>query len=327
MISNYLTYLYLLTPLHTGGSANEGNVMGIAREVHTEFPYLPSSSLRGKIRSELEQREPQTGKPDLRSTASLFFGQKINNGQQPTEGEVWFADATLLFFPIASLSHHLVWITCPLWLERWSRWLAADTTEIQHLIQKCRSYLHGSEQPKSAVTSFSAEKLYLQTALLKSSDLVYENFKPLQNQLQSITEGNGLLDYLFSKLIVLTDEDCAALVETGLQREVRVALEEESKTVKGGSFRSEEAIPPEAVLFFPWGTKLARAIAVDPKEQDPEKLKQAQAAAHKKAQEDDPIRQELRTLLDNRLQFGGLEGLGRGWADLKTVALIQGGKS
>lgn len=38
-MTDYLTYLYLLTPLHTGGSSNEGNLMGIAREVHTEFPY------------------------------------------------------------------------------------------------------------------------------------------------------------------------------------------------------------------------------------------------------------------------------------------------
>jgi CRISPR-associated protein Cmr4 len=321
MMTNYLTYLCLLTPLHTGGSSNEGNVMGIAREVHTEFPYLPSSSLRGKIRAELEQRQPPTGKPDLRSTASFFFGQKINNGQQPTEGEVWFADATLLFFPIASLSHHLVWITCPLWLERWSRWLSTDTQTLRELIQKCRTYLNRTEQPKSAVTSFSAEKLYLQTALLECADLADENFQPLQNQLQNLTESGGLLGNLFKKLIVLSDEDCAALVETGLQREVRVALEEESKTVKGGSFRSEEAIPPEAILFFPWGTKPARAIAVDPTEQDEAKKKQAQAAAHKKTQEDELIRQELCTLLENRLQFGGLEGLGRGWADLKTVSL------
>ena len=111
-MNSYITYLHLLTALHTGGSANEGNLMGIAREVHTEFPYLPASSLRGKIRSELERSHE--------SEAGIFFGQKIKGGQQPTEGEVWFADATLLFFPIASLSHHLVWITCPLWLDRWS---------------------------------------------------------------------------------------------------------------------------------------------------------------------------------------------------------------
>ena len=318
-MTNHLTYLYLLTPLHTGGSANEGNLMGIAREVHTEFPYLPASSLRGKIRSELENRD------DLNAIAGEFFGQKIKNGNQPTEGEVWFADATLLFFPIASLSHHLVWVTCPLWLERWSRWLGKDRQQIRDLIQTCRGYLQNTEQPKSAIISFAREKLYLQTALLDKSDLVYENFALLQQTLQSVMENNGLLAHLFSKLIVLTDEDCAALVEMGLQREVRVALEETSKTVKGGSFRSEEAIPPEAVLFFPWGTKPAKAIAVDVKEQDAEKLKEAQEKAQRKVEADSLIRDQLHVLLGDRLQFGGLEGLGRGWADLKTVSLLERG--
>lgn len=318
IMANYLTYLYLLTPLHTGGSSNEGNVMGIAREVHTEFPYLPASSLRGKIRSELE------GKDDLKESSGRFFGQKIKNGNQPTEGEVWFTDASLLFFPIASLSHHLVWVTCPLWLERWSRWLKEDMTSVQGLIQTCREYLQGAEQPKSAVTSFPADQLYLQTALLRRSELVYENFKPLQDKLQAVTENNGLLAHLFSQLIVLTDEDCVALVETGLQREVRVALEEDSKTVKGGSFRSEEAIPPEAVLFFPWGTKPEKPIAVDPKEQDAQKRQAQEAAEQKRLAEDQQVRQTLQTVLGDRLQFGGLEGLGRGWADLTTIELSKG---
>ncbi|NEP55005.1 MAG: type III-B CRISPR module RAMP protein Cmr4, partial [Moorea sp. SIO3C2] len=239
-----LTYLHLLTALHTGGSADEGNMMGIAREVHTEFPYLPASSVRGKIRSELE---PETG-------AGIFFGQKIKDGQQPTEGEVWFADATLLFFPIASLSHHLVWITCPLWLERWNRWL--DKTPLQSLIAECRENI-SEETP--VLVSFSPEDLYLQTALLKDTEIKQlENLTNFSQLINGLAPNSGLIKNLLKKLVVLSDEDCLALVEIGLQREVRVALNEEEKTVKGGSFRSEEAIPPETVLFFPWGMKPAK---------------------------------------------------------------------
>lgn len=282
-MTNYLTYMYLLTPLHTGGSANEGNMMSIAREVHTEFPYLPASSLRGKIRSELEYKYPEEAK--------VFFGHKIENGQQPTEGEVWFADATLLFFPIASLSHHLVWVTCPLLLERWHRWL--NNASLQPVIKEIREILSGD---KSAVVSFSAEKIYLQTALLKKADIQQlkpENIEILTQQLVDIIAKEGIISQLTKKLIILTDEDFISLVETGLQREVRVMLNTDAKTVKRGSFRSEEAIPPEAVLFFPWGMKPAKA-------------------ANKTAE----IRQAILQLLDERLQFGGLEGLGRGWADL-----------
>lgn len=289
-MTNYLTYLYLLTPLHTGGSSNEGNMMGIAREVHTEFPYLPASSLRGKIRAELERKHPEE--------AEIFFGHKIKDGQQPTEGEVWFADATLLFFPIASLSHHLVWVTCPLWLERWNRWL--DKAPLQPIIKQCQQILSGQ---KSAVVSFQSKELYLQTALLNESDIQKIDVATLAKQILALTSAGEIISGLVNKLVVLTDEDCIALVETGLQREVRVTLEKESKTVKGGSFRSEEAIPPETVLFFPWGMKPGKDL-----------------------DKTTNIRLSTPETLNERMQFGGLEGLGRGWADLKTVELKKEGK-
>lgn len=316
-MNHYLTYLYLLTPLHTGGSANEGNLMGIAREVHTEFPYLPASSLRGKIRAELEATENEAEK----KAAGRLFGEKIQNGNQPTEGAIWFADATLLFFPIASLSHHLIWITCPMWLERWNRWLPDKS--LSDLIKTSRKTL--AREDKSAIASFQTERLYLQTALLKKSHLEILQLSDtnlILNCLENLVQADTLLTQLGNKLLILTDGDCAALVELGLQREVRVTLEDHSKTVKGGSFRSEEAIPPEAVLFFPWGMKPPKkAVSTSAKPDPPEK---AEAEAKKPSEEalaDTEIRKVTCNKLNARLQFGGLEGLGRGWSELKTINL------
>jgi CRISPR-associated protein Cmr4 len=285
---NYLNYLYLLTPLHTGGSTQEGNLMGIAREVHTEFPYLPASSLRGKIRSVMERVNVQESGP--------FFGERIKDGKQPTEGEVWFADATLLFFPIASLSHHLVWVTCPLWLSRWNRWLPGNS--LSAIIRQSQNMLSGNA---SAVVTFAAQQLFLQGALLEQAGLEkLADDSALKSAIETITKNeDGFLTQLSQKLVILTNEDCAALVEIGLQREVRVALKQDEKTVAGGSFRSEEAIPPETILFFPWGMK-------------PPKL----------ADETTTIRRELVNILNDRLQFGGLEGLGRGWAQLKNLKIF-----
>jgi len=285
---NYLTYSYLLTPLHTGASSQAGNLMGIAREAHTELPYLPSSSLRGKIRSVLEVIHP--------NQAGTFFGERIKDGQQPTEGEVWFADATLLLFPIASYSHQFVWITCPLWLSRWNRWLRDEKLHL--LVNTWRSTLaQGKDQGgKKAITSVLGKQIYLQGALLDETDI-----EPVASDvacwgaLAKIPDGGGILD-LKQRLVILSDEDCAALVETGLQREVRVALKEDEKTVAGGSFRSEEAIPSETVLFFPWGLKPAKSVDVT-----------------------ENVRESLVTTLNDRLQFGGLGGLGRGWTENSTV--------
>jgi len=110
-----------------------------------------------------------------------------------------------------------------------------------------------------------------------------------------------MINQVLDKLIIVSDEDCIALIETGLQREVKVKLKENQKIVEGGSFRSEEAIPPETVLFFPWGMKPAKANG-----------------------QTQNIRNATEQLLDEKLQFGGLEGLGRGWTDLKTVKDNQG---
>ncbi len=283
---NYLTYTYLLTPLHTGASTQAGNLLGIAREAQTELPYIPSSSLRGKIRSLLESI------PSIKAEASSFFGERIKDGQQPTEGEVWFADATLLLFPVASFSHQFLWMTCPLWISRWNRWLRND--EVEKLIQLWRSQLQQSG--KKAISSASGKQVYLQGAILKESEIVkIDSNAVCWDCFKQIPDGNSILD-LKQKLVILSDQDCAALVETGLQREVRIALEEDEKVVSGGSFRSEEAIPSETVLFFPWGMK-----------------------PDKNENQTQNVRVRLRQILNDRLQFGGLEGLGRGWTENKTV--------
>lgn len=285
---NYLTYTYLLTPLHTGASTQAGNLVGIAREAQSELPYLPSSSLRGKIRSVLEAI------PNLKSETGIFFGERIKDGNQPTEGEVWFADATLLLYPVASFSHQFVWITCPLWLSRWNRWL--KNAKFSTVIENWRLQLQDSD--KKAISSVSGKQVYLQGAILKESDIIkIESSSICWDCFKQIPDGDSILD-LKQKLVILSDQDCSALVEIGLQREVRIALKSDEKIVDGGSFRSEEAIPSETVLFFPWGTK-------------PEKSEISTQN----------VRNKLQEILNDRLQFGGLEGIGRGWTDNKTVQI------
>jgi CRISPR-associated protein Cmr4 len=284
---NYLTYSYLLTPLHTGASTQAGNLLGIAREAQTELPYIPSSSLRGKLRSSLESIA------EIKSEAGSFFGERIKDGQQPTEGEVWFADATLLFFPVGSFSHQFLWITCPLWLSRWGRWLGND--KLNQLIKQWQLDL--LTDGKKAITSASGKQIYLQGAILNEDNIKAINISNDWDVFKDIPDGNGILD-LKNKLVILSNEDCGALVEIGLQREVRITLDVNEKIVANGSFRSEEAIPSETIMFFPWGMK-------------PEK----------EANKTDNVRECLIKILNDRLQFGGLEGLGRGWTENQTIAV------
>lgn len=204
-MNNYLSYLYLLTPLHTGATSNEGNLMGIAREVQTELPYIPSSSIRGKIRSTMEAVNE--------AEAGSFFGERIKNGNQPTEGEVWFADATLLLFPIASFSHQYLWITCPLWLSRWNRWL--QNQDLTKLIEEWR--LEFQDTSKKAIASVTGKQVFLQGAILKEEEITQIDATHKVNLwdiFKEIPDGNGILN-LQEKLLILADQDCAALGESG----------------------------------------------------------------------------------------------------------------
>lgn len=283
---NYLTYSYLLTPLHTGASSQAGNLLGIAREAQTQLPYLPASSIRGKLRSLLEVLHPKD--------AGKLLGERLDTGQSPTEGYAWFADATLLLFPIASFSHQFVWITCPLWLKRWNRWLKDE--ELTKLIDQWQKLLAKEKDDggKTAIASVKGQQIYLQGAILQKSEIeLIAKDSPCWEAFNKLPNGSGILD-LPNKLLILGDSDCAAFVELGLQQEVRIAMEEKQKTAKDGSFRSEQALPSETILFFPWGIK---AVPED-------KQKGVEA-----------VQESLEILLCDRLQFGGSESLGRGWTE------------
>ena len=223
-MNTHLAYLYLLSPLHTGGASQEGNLVGVARESHTDIPYLPSSTIRGRLRA---------ATPDNRRSA--LWGHTIDDVMQGaianlTQGTIWVGNGEILWFPVPSLSHGVVWITSCFLLRRWLR-------------------LSGQSLLLPEVGSFSAgnnQKLYLRDAIFSTSEL-----RAWQDWRQYLPTGSPETRTISSALI-LSDADCQILIKTSLWRQVRVNLDED-KIVKGG-FRYEEAIPPETLMYFPWDT-------------------------------------------------------------------------
>ena len=208
-------YLYLLSPLHTGGTTQEGNLLGIARESHTNLPYIPSSTIRGRLRSSVGDR----------SQRFALFGTDLADSQALEQGTIWIGDGSILWLPVPSLSHGVVWISSPLLLRRWAR-------------------LQGLEQVPSVYSSNLTNKssVYLKDAILKSEDL-----KEWQNWRDFVPQTAHAIE----RVIVLPDQHCATLMQMSLWRQVKVKLNEH-KSVDGG-FRYEEAIPPDTLMYFSWG--------------------------------------------------------------------------
>ncbi|OLP17435.1 type III-B CRISPR module RAMP protein Cmr4 [Leptolyngbya sp. 'hensonii'] len=259
MLGN-LVYLYLLSPLHTGGTTQEGNLLGIARESHTNLPYIPSSTIRGKLRS----LTPEVERNRLwGNTIDDVTGSSSDTNL--TQGSLWIGDASILWLPVPSLSHGVVWVSSPMLLQRWAR-------------------LNGRTEkaPEPYSNNFAQGKpVYLKDAILKSASL-----KPKSDLKTWIPQSEiGSIDHA----LILPDQHCTTLIQMSLWRQVKVKLDEH-KTVNGG-FRYEEAIPPDTLMYFPWGVT-------------------SQATG----QAQDLQKKFNQILTDNAvMQIGGQESLGRGF--------------
>lgn len=269
---NRIVYLYLISPLHTGGTTQEGNLLGIARESHTNLPYIPSSTIRGRLRSNVGSRiqkvllfGPELKDLEDRNFVDDYEIETDKRLSQLEQGDLWVGDASILWIPVPSLSHGVVWISCPMLLHRWARF-TGNTTTI----------------PEQYSTSIQNSKaVYLKDAILDAQMLKtwsnWQNFVPA-NAASSI-----------SRVLILPDQHCATLIQMCLWRQVKIKLDE-NKTVDGG-FRYEEAIPPDTLMYFPWGNTSG-----------------ANGSAERS-------RQDFKQLLANSsvMQIGGQESLGRGF--------------
>jgi CRISPR-associated protein Cmr4 len=194
------------------------------------------------------------------------------------QGDLWVGDGSILWLPVPSLSHGVVWITCPMLLQRWVRFRGQSLTI-----------------PQEYSTNLAAKRspVYLKDAILAADSLQdwpdWNIYVPQGAEAQSV-----------QNVMVLPNQHCATLIQMSLWRQVKIKLDD-SKTVNGG-FRYEEAIPPDTVMYFPWGTTT-----------------QANGSGGNS-------QQVLVTYLDSitMLQLGGQESLGRGFVQIWPEQNVAG---
>jgi CRISPR/Cas system CMR subunit Cmr4 (Cas7 group RAMP superfamily) len=114
--------VHALTPIHIGNDIGLGAInLPTMREVHTGYPVLPGSSIKGVLRGQARDR------PGL-DIVKLFGPER--GAEEDRRGDLAFGDAQLLALPVRSLYGTFAWITCPFALAR----LARDLKQIgKHL--------------------------------------------------------------------------------------------------------------------------------------------------------------------------------------------------
>ncbi len=109
-------FLYCASPLHVGAGTSLGAVDNpIQREVHTGYPMVPGSGLKGALRHlavarlVAEGRTIDEAKKDPRILA--VFGPETDS--ELHSGAATFSDARLVLFPVRSAKQGFVYATCP----------------------------------------------------------------------------------------------------------------------------------------------------------------------------------------------------------------------
>jgi CRISPR-associated protein Cmr4 len=206
-----------LATMHIGSGSNLGIVdLPIYREGHTDFPVIPSSAIKGVIRSNYGEEKENT---------------KILFGDQDLEGDIIFTDAKILLFPVKSLKGVFVWITCPLVLKRFEQdtnsklefdYTVADNTAI------------ASSDIVMVKDSVILEEFSFQT----KKD---EKIKTLKNLTSNKVDEN--------KIVILPDDIFRFFVKNYTEVVARIRIDQNTGTVQEGGLWYQELTPTETVYY------------------------------------------------------------------------------
>lgn len=293
-IPKFIT-LQAITFLHPGTGQTTGVVdLPIQREVHTGFPMLAASGLKGSLR---DKAEHQWGRDSER--VNIVFGAQVE-AENPAAGSLSLTDARMLAFPVRSLQQVFVWITCPLVLERLKR----DAGFIG-LAGPDFSEAMSPHEGKAIVAEDSGldGTLVLEEIQFKVDD------KKIPEHTMAFINGKLRPDSGFDskRLVIVPNLDFEYLTNYCTQISTRIKLNDQKTTTGGGgNMWVEETLPPETIMY-------ALAVCHAPRMQAKENM-------GGNGQGPEQVSQWLEMLAaDGYLQIGGNETVGQGWCCIKIA--------
>jgi len=227
-----------LAPVHVGATAGEetGNLNLIFRDQFTQTGIIPGSSIRGRFRADLRDREP--------GEEQLWYGHEAVDGRSDggtTEALVKFEYASLVWFPVFCPGQPVVWVSCPLLLKRFKR-IAGVTADIPEPYTAQKGLQGRPMKDRGKILFFNLGFLEI------------EHEEDLSAWIPA-----GTTDLNANKLVVVHDNDIAMLHDMALYRQSRVKLgskeKPNEKKVDGGAFFNTEALPEGSILVFPIALK------------------------------------------------------------------------
>jgi CRISPR-associated protein Cmr4 len=240
-----LTLIHAMSPLHAGTGHSVGAIdLPIARERPTGIPLIPGSSIKGALRARSQ---------DAQWTRDVFGPDTASSSEHG--GSVQFSDAHLLLLPVRSLAGTFAWVTSP------------------HLIRK---FARGAREVKPDLARLPGSPAMNGCCVLNETlsipgangrRVVFEdldfNVDPSQeallraftSDLGKILFPNGSADAtdwrtsLQDRICLVHDDMMSFLLETAMEVQAHIRLNNDTKTVERGGLWYQESLPTESVLF------------------------------------------------------------------------------
>jgi CRISPR-associated protein Cmr4 len=237
--------IFTRTPLHVGAGSSVGAIdQPIQRERHTGFPIIPGSSLKGVLRDHL--------RGVLNGHLDDVFGRG-GSDEEYTAGQVSFAEARLLCFPVRSAKGAFALATSPLALRRYARDAGLG--------------LDVPDQPKDmtcmAGFNCSIDKNGKKGVVLEEYRFeVQGEFPTVWEAHLSMLLDDAVLKGAKGRFVLLSDGDLGHFAVNACQVNQHVRINDETGTAEKGGLFNEETVPSET-LFTSAITRLKASAGVD----------------------------------------------------------------
>lgn len=237
-----LVFYTCVSPVHMGAGSAVGAIDNpIQREVHTGYPLIAGSGLKGAVRHHFTRSWQD------KSLITRLFGPETDASDHA--GAIAFTDAQLVAFPVRSLRNTYVYATSPTALARLKR-LAGDAAtwtapEIGASAAKLASgkALSGAEPGK--------QRLVLEAFdFAGSEDTGVKTIAGwlAKNALPQDADHEFFRQKLTDDLVVLPDNAFNHFVRHATVVEAHVAIDNETGAAKSGALFYTENLPPETLL-------------------------------------------------------------------------------
>jgi len=243
--------LYTLSPLHCGTGVAAGAIdLPVVRDPLTRNPIIPGTALKGVIASHFRLKK------EVGPWVDDAFGRPTSHKDGTSPGSLVFTDAAAVLFPVPAIGQPIVWITCPLVLERLDRSRRAfGATPLTGDLLAIYASLNKGQKVWVSGERLSQGPLVLEDRAWAQSDLVFEQkLRAVVSQLVSwlLPTEKATGDRVIEGVALVDDVTYMDLVSRCTTVSPRVKLTSAKTTGRSGGERGnlwfEETVPPDTLF-------------------------------------------------------------------------------